>query len=77
MMQDRLPNGASVSRLWSNNKTELLALFQYESDAELFACQRLRDDIRHQLCNSSYLIASTYSGRVVVQTREDLKEPMP
>lgn len=63
-MQDRLPNGASVSRLFSDNKTELLAIFQYQTDAEAFAKSRLADDTAREWKGSTYIVACTYSGRI-------------
>lgn len=77
MMQDRLPNGASVSRLWSDDKTELLAIFQYKNDAELFVERRLEEDARHNLSPSRYLIACSYSGKVDVVSRNAPSEKMP
>lgn len=36
-LQDRFPNGAVVSRVWSDGSSELLAAFQYMRHAVAFA----------------------------------------
>lgn len=65
-MQDRLPNGASVNRLWSDSKTELLAVFQYKNDAEEFAKFKLTQDNGRGWAGSSYVVSCSYSGRIEV-----------
>lgn len=65
-IQERVPNGSSVNRLWSDNKTELLALFQYQTDAEAFAIAKVAEDEQRGWSDSRYIVTCTYSGCIKV-----------
>lgn len=66
-MQDRLPNGAAVSRAYPGSMvTELLALFQYATDAEAFAESRVEFDTEHKQHPCFYVVSCTYSGRIKI-----------
>lgn len=45
-MEARFVNGATVTRVWSNEATELLGAFQYETDAIAFAKLKAEDETR-------------------------------
>jgi hypothetical protein len=64
-MEVRLTNGATVSRVWSESfNTELVAGFQYEQDAMLFAQARAELDVKHKLAGSFYVVTNHYNGAV-------------
>lgn len=65
-MQDRLPNSASVNRLFGDSSTELIAIFQYSGDAERFAQMKIAEDAAAGYPVSTYIVTCTYSGRIKV-----------
>lgn len=73
--QDKLPNGASVNRLFaSNNEGEMLGLFQYSNDAESFAAMKLAEDASRRFLDSTYVVSCTYSGRIKVYRHKKVEE---
>lgn len=66
MMQERVPNGSSVNRVFGDNKTEFLAMFQYATDAERFAKARVEEDKARDWRGSLYVVSCSYSGRIAV-----------
>lgn len=66
-MEAKFINGSTVSRVWGRNEeAELLAAFQYETDAMDFARSKLTEDQKHDtLRNCSYVVASHCTGKVV------------
>ena len=66
-MEVKLPNGCSVNRLWGDHSEgELLAAFQYDTDAVEFAKAKLAEDAKREMFDSFYAIASSYSGKIQV-----------
>lgn len=62
-MRAEFNNGTSVSRIWRDaEEAELLAIFQYETDALSFATAR------HAEGNdkAEYVVACSYGGKVKV-----------
>lgn len=45
-MEARFANGSSVTRIWCDHATELLACFQYSADALAFANLKAADETR-------------------------------
>ena len=64
-MDFRITNGASVTRIWTDDNTEFLAAFQYETDAISFAKARAAEDRGTQMKNW-YIVSSHYSGAVTI-----------
>ena len=64
-MEVKFSNGASVCRIWSDDKPELLAAFQYETDAINFAKMRLAEDRGARLSNW-YVVSNHYSGALTI-----------
>jgi hypothetical protein len=67
-----LINGAYVHRLWSDSTPELLAAFQYSTDAEAFAKAKVEEDKGRDF-EAAYLVTCTYSGAMAVFRREQSK----
>jgi hypothetical protein len=64
-MEIRFTNGAVVNRMYGNGtEGELIAAFQYESDAEAFAQAKLDDDARRKWFECHYLVCNTYDGKI-------------
>ncbi len=64
MAQIEIPNGASVSRLYSDGSGDLMAVFSYVGDAEKFADLQAQQDIARKYLDSFYVVANLYNGRV-------------
>lgn len=65
-MEARFVNGSFVSRVWGDDSTELLAAFQYDSDAISFAEGKVAEDAKRAFANSFYVVSNTYSGKITV-----------
>lgn len=65
-MEARITNAISVNRVWGDSEeSELLAVFQYERDAEAFARWRIEDDANHGYGTSSFYVCSCgFSGKI-------------
>lgn len=64
-------NGATVNRCYADDGTELLAHFQYESDAIEFAKMKLAEYAPHKLINSFYVVHNTYNGKMTMVRHKD------
>ena len=65
-MSVSITNGSFVHRLWSEN-AELLAHFQYNSDALTFAQALIAKD-QEQSMAARYLVTDTYNGEMTSYT---------
>ena len=65
-MELRLTNGATVTRVHGKKVAELLAGFQYESDAIAFAKTKLVEDAGRQWFDSWYVVTNHYNGHVEI-----------
>lgn len=65
-MEAKFNNGSTVSRLWGKNEeTELLAAFQYSTDAIEFARRKVDEDADIKRHSCSYIVASHNDGTVL------------
>lgn len=70
-MEAKFTNGAFLHKVWSDTKSaEVLAAFQYMSDAEDMAELAIVRDQKHQLGSPFYVVTCTYSGRMKVFRHE-------
>ena len=59
-----LPNGAVVSRLYSDGSGELLAQFQYASDADDWAARKVEQDRAAGMSKCDLYRTCLYSGKL-------------
>ena len=71
-MKITIPNGTTVSRLHSDGDAELLAAFQYESHAEAYVLERLREDETRGWTDGKYVLSFSSNGTVKMLTRSNL-----
>lgn len=64
-MEARFMHGSSVSRVWTDSHAELLAAFQYHTDAISFAQARLVEDGENKWV-ASYIVCDTQTGAITV-----------
>lgn len=79
-MEARFTNGASVARAYANEDatdTELLAVFQYETDAIAFARSRLADDASRKWTGGFYVVSNHYSAQIKIFRHEAPKAEVP
>jgi hypothetical protein len=69
-MEAKFTNGSTVTRLWDDQTTELIAAFQYELDAIRFANQKLLDETKPG--HVRYLVYCHHSAKATI-----LKKPPP
>jgi hypothetical protein len=66
-MEARFTNGASVNRSFGDQESaELLAVFQYSSDAEEYARRKLAEDAERKWLGSRYIVTDHHSACVKV-----------
>lgn len=65
-MEARFTNGSTVNRIWGDAGTELMAAFQYESDAIAFAGAKVAEDAKAGMGPCDYAVHCTYSGKLTI-----------
>jgi hypothetical protein len=63
-MDAKFVNGATVTRVWSDEATELLAAFQYDTDAITFAKMKASDDSRPD--SVRYHVYNHYTAKTTI-----------
>lgn len=79
-MDANFTNGASVARAYANedaSDTELLAVFQYETDAIAFARSKLADDAARKWTGGFYVVSNHYSAKVQIFRHQTPKAGVP
>lgn len=65
-MQIEFMNGSTVSQMWGDlTDGEVVAAFQYERDALMFAQAKAADDAKHKM-NRYHIVTDHRTGKLVV-----------
>ena len=75
-MEARFINGSTVNRVWRDGNTELVAAFQYENDAMLFARMKAEQDMKDEL-HTRYAVSCMFSGKLTFVPHEPSKKTAP
>lgn len=63
-MEPKFVNGSTVSRVWGDSSSELIAAFQYESNAVEFAKMAATDETRPT--NVFYVVSCHLNGKITI-----------